>query len=168
MIVTVRPKYACPPGWLKVGPHRRGSSQGPGTSAGGQLADRSTFGTNRRRQTFRTLGPEPAGGGHGPARRADRAVGSGRLDGPDRICRSGALIAPVVDRMAVLLKSGSTRLYVDETTAAVFDRGLDPGRGRTKTGYLWAVLRADRGGNGPAPPGVVFHYHPGRKGEYAD
>ena len=24
------------------------------------------------------------------------------------------------------------------------------------------------GWNGPAPPGVVFHYHPGRKGEYAD
>jgi len=24
------------------------------------------------------------------------------------------------------------------------------------------------GWNGPAPPGVVFQYHPGRKGEYAD
>lgn len=43
-----------------------------------------------------------------------------------------------------------------------------PGRGRTKTGYLWAVLRDDRGWNEPAPPGVVFHYRPGRKGEYAD
>jgi len=82
----------------------------------------------------------------------------------DWMGRTGALIAPVVDRMAVLLKQGSTRLYVDETTAPV----LDPGRGRTKTGYLWAVLRDDRGWNGPAPPGVVFHYHPGRKGEYAD
>jgi hypothetical protein len=30
------------------------------------------------------------------------------------------------------------------------------------------VLRDDRGWNGPAPPGVVFHYRPGRKGEYAD
>jgi hypothetical protein len=29
------------------------------------------------------------------------------------------------------------------------------------------VLRDDRGWNGPAPPGVVFHYRPGRKGEYA-
>ncbi len=43
----------------------------------------------------------------------------------------------------------------------------NPGRGKTKTGYLWAVLRDDRGWNGPAPPGVVFHYRPGRKGEYA-
>jgi transposase len=82
----------------------------------------------------------------------------------DWMGRTGALIAPVVDRMAMLLKQGSTRLYVDETTAPV----LDPGRGKTKTGYLWAVLRDDRGWNGPAPPGVVFHYRPGRKGEYAD
>jgi transposase len=44
---------------------------------------------------------------------------------------------------------------------------LDPGRGTTKTGYLWAVLRDDRGWGGPAPPGVVFHYHPGRGGQYA-
>jgi transposase len=81
----------------------------------------------------------------------------------DWMGRTGALIAPVVERMAVLLKTGSTRLYVDETTAPV----LDPGRGRTKTGYLWAVLRDDRGWGGPAPPGVVFHYHPGRAGDYA-
>jgi hypothetical protein len=57
----------------------------------------------------------------------------------------------------------TTRLYVDETTAPV----LDPGRGKTKTGYLWAVLRDDRGWNGSARSGVVFHYRPGRKGEYA-
>ena len=81
----------------------------------------------------------------------------------DWMGRTGALIAPVVERMAVLLKSGSSRLYVDETTAPV----LDPGRGTTKTGYLWAVLRDDRGWGGPAPPGVVFHYHPGRGGQYA-
>jgi hypothetical protein len=55
----------------------------------------------------------------------------------DWMGRTGALIAPVVDHMALALKQGSTRLYVDETTAPV----LDPGRGKTKTGYLWAVLR---------------------------
>jgi transposase len=69
----------------------------------------------------------------------------------------------VVEHMAKRLIADSTRLYVDETTAPV----LDPGRGKTKTGYLWAVLRDDRGWNGPAPPGVVFHYRPGRNGEYA-
>ena len=81
----------------------------------------------------------------------------------DWMGRTGALIAPVVDHMAMVLLNGSTRLYVDETTAPV----LDPGRGKTKTGYFWAVLRDDRGWAGPSPPGVVFHYRPGRKGEYA-
>jgi transposase len=82
----------------------------------------------------------------------------------DWMGRAGAHIAPVVERMAVLLKSGASRLYVDETTAPV----LDPGRGKTKTGYLWAVLRDDWGWNGPAPPGVVFHYRPGRSGDYGE
>ena len=86
--------------------------------------------------------------------------------------RTGAAIAPVVDHMAKRLMADSTRLYVEETTAPV----LDPGRGKTScqrrvfdttTGYLWAVLRDDRGWNGTAPPGVVFRYRPGRKGEYA-
>ena len=81
----------------------------------------------------------------------------------DWMGRTGALIAPVVEHMARHLMAQSTRLYVDETTAPV----LDPGRGKTKTGYLWAVLRDDRGWGGTAPPGVVFHYRPGRKGEYA-
>jgi transposase len=81
----------------------------------------------------------------------------------DWMGRTGALIAPVVDHMTKRLMADSTPLCVDETTAPV----LDPGRGKTKTGYLWAVLRDDRGWNGPAPPGVVFHYRPGRNGEYA-
>ena len=55
--------------------------------------------------------------------------------------RTGVLIAPVVDHMAMTLKQGSKRLYVDETTAPV----LDPGRAKIRTGYLWAVLRDDRG-----------------------
>ena len=34
----------------------------------------------------------------------------------------------------------SARLFADETTVPV----LDPGRGRTKTGYFWAIARHDR------------------------
>jgi len=45
-------------------------------------------------------------------------------------------LAPVVDRMLVHLKR-STRLFMDETRAPV----LDPGAGKTKTGYLWALAR---------------------------
>jgi len=53
---------------------------------------------------------------------------------------------------------------MDETTVPV----LAPGRGRTKTGYLWAMARDDRPWNGPDPPGVVFAYAPGRGGHHAE
>jgi transposase len=154
VIVTVRPRYACPKG-------RTGVVQ---AKAPAHLLEGSWPTEALLAQIAVSKHSE-----HMPLNR--QAVVMARLGVPiersvlaDWMGRTGALIAPVVDRMAVLLKQGSTRLYVDETTAPV----LDPGRGRTKTGYLWAVLRDDRGWNGPAPPGVVFHYHPGRKGEYAD
>jgi transposase len=53
---------------------------------------------------------------------------------------------------------GSSRVCVDETPAPV----LDPGRGKTKTGYFWAIARDDRPWLGPDPPGVVYAYAPGR------
>jgi transposase len=52
---------------------------------------------------------------------------------------------------------------VDETRAPV----LDPGRGRTKTGYFWAIARDDRPWGGTGPPAVVYTYAPGRGGEHA-
>jgi hypothetical protein len=52
---------------------------------------------------------------------------------------------------------------MDETQAPV----LDPGRRRTKTGYLWAVTRVDRPWAGPDPPAVVYLYAPGRGAEHA-
>ena len=55
----------------------------------------------------------------------------------------------------------SPKLFADETTAPV----LDPGRGRTKTGQLWAYARDDRPWAGPAPPAVVYVYAPDRKAE---
>jgi len=44
---------------------------------------------------------------------------------------------------------------------------LDPGAGKTNTGYLWALTRDDRGWNGNDPPAVVFTYAPGRSGSHA-
>jgi transposase len=57
----------------------------------------------------------------------------------------------------------SVKLFADETTAPV----LDPGRGRTKTGYFWVLARDDRPWLGPAPPAVVYRYAPGRGAEHA-
>ena len=55
-----------------------------------------------------------------------------------------------VERIAEQLKGGH-RLFMDQTPAPV----LDPGRGRTKTGYLWALARDDRRWGGGDPPAVV-------------
>jgi transposase len=71
-------------------------------------------------------------------------------------------ILPVVARLREILL-GSARLFADETTMPV----LDPGRGRTKKGYAWAIARDDRPWGGSAPPAVVFRYAPGRGREHA-
>src|SRR5437764_444097 len=60
---------------------------------------------------------------------------------------------------AALKRSG--KLFADETTAPV----LDPGRGRTKTGQLWAYASDDRPWGGTDPPGIVYIYAPDRKAE---
>jgi len=72
-------------------------------------------------------------------------------------------LRPIVEAMEKDLKS-STKLFMDETTAPV----LDPGRGKTKTGYLWALARDDRGWGGKDPPGVIFNYAPGRSGKHGE
>jgi transposase len=81
----------------------------------------------------------------------------------DWVGKASFHLAPVVDCLAANLKR-STKLFMDETTAPV----LDPGRGRTKTGDLWALARDDRRWCGADPPGVVFHYAAGRGGEHAE
>lgn len=71
-------------------------------------------------------------------------------------------LAPVYDALIAELKR-STKLFMDETTAPV----LDPGRGKVKKGYFWALARDDRPWNGEDPPGVAFTYAPGRSGKHA-
>ena len=71
-------------------------------------------------------------------------------------------LRPVHDALLAHLKT-SSKLFMDETPAPV----LDPGRGKVKKGYFWALARDDRGWNGPEPPGVAFTYAPGRSGTYA-
>ncbi|MXP65958.1 IS66 family transposase [Roseomonas sp. M0104] len=71
-------------------------------------------------------------------------------------------IRPVVRRLREILLA-SPRLFADETTLPV----LDPGRGKVKKGYAWALARDDRPWGGTDPPAVVFHYAPGRGQEHA-
>jgi transposase len=59
---------------------------------------------------------------------------------------------------------GSQKLAVDETPVPV----LDPGRGKTRTGYFWSIARDERPWGGKYPPGVVYTYAPGRGGEHLE
>jgi len=76
----------------------------------------------------------------------------------DWVGRAAFLLRPVHQRLLDRLKA-SSKLFADETTAPV----LDPGRGRTKTGQLFAYARDDRPWGGSDPPGVAYVYAPDRK-----
>lgn len=81
----------------------------------------------------------------------------------DWVGRAAFELRPVFDALIANLKR-SHKLFMDETRAPV----LDPGSGKTKTGYFWALARDDRPWGGNAPPGVAFTYTPGRSGQYAE
>jgi transposase len=78
----------------------------------------------------------------------------------DWVGKAAFLLRPVHERLFDRLKV-SNKLFADETTAPV----LDPGRGRTKTGQLFAYARDDRPWGGIDPPGVAYLYAPDRKAE---
>jgi transposase len=80
----------------------------------------------------------------------------------DWVGTAAAELKPVYDRLKQNLLS-SPKIAVDETRAPV----LDPGRGRTKTGYFWSIARDERPWAGPNPPGVAYTYAPGRGHKHA-
>jgi transposase len=78
----------------------------------------------------------------------------------DWVGRAAYELRPVHEWLLEVLK-GSPRLFADETPAPM----LDPGRGRTKIGQLWAYASDHRPWGGPEPPGVAYVYAPDRKHE---
>ena len=72
-------------------------------------------------------------------------------------------LRPVYECLKAELKT-SNHLGLDETTVRV----LDPGRGKTKTGYMWTMARDERGWSGPDPPGCVYEYVPSRSGKHGE
>jgi transposase len=78
----------------------------------------------------------------------------------DWVGRAAWWLRPLRDHILAEL-GRSQRLFADETTAPV----LDPGRGRTKTGQLWAYARDDRPWGGSDPPLVAYVYAADRKAE---
>ncbi len=76
----------------------------------------------------------------------------------DWVGRAAWYLRPLRDHILAELRH-SERLFADETTAPV----LDPGRGRTKTGQLWAYARDDRSWGSSDPPIVAYVYAGDRK-----
>lgn len=124
VIVTIRPKYACPKGRTGVVQARAPAHLLEGSWPTEALLAEIAVSKHSEHMPLNRQAEVMAR--HGVP--IDRTVLA------DWMGRTGAAIAPVVDHLAKRLLWESTRLYVDETTAPV----LDPGRGKTKTGYLWA------------------------------
>jgi hypothetical protein len=79
-----------------------------------------------------------------------------------RVGYAAAELKPLYLRLRELILTAG-KIAVDETVAPV----LDPGRGRTKKGYFWAVARDDRAWGGTDPPAVAYTYAPGRGAVHA-
>jgi transposase len=75
---------------------------------------------------------------------------------------AAAELQPLYRRLRELILT-SGKIAVDETVAPV----LDPGRGRTKKGFFWAIARDDRSWGGSDPPAVAYTYAPGRGAVHA-
>lgn len=71
------------------------------------------------------------------------------------------LVSPLVYAVRRYVLGGG-HVHADDTPLPV----LDPGRGRTRTGYLWTYVRDERTWGSQLPPAVWFEYAPGRGGEH--
>ena len=72
--------------------------------------------------------------------------------------RAAWWLKPLHERLlAEIVASG--KIFADDTPVPV----LDPGRGRTKTGRLWAYARDDRPWQGTDPPAVAYVYSEDRR-----
>jgi transposase len=77
--------------------------------------------------------------------------------------RTAWLLEPLAEAIGDHVRAGPA-LHADDTPVPV----LDPGRGRTKTGRLWTLVRDERPWAGAGPPAAVYIYSPDRKGEHAE
>ena len=73
------------------------------------------------------------------------------------------LLDPLLQAASRYVLAG-TALHADDTPVPV----LDPGRGKTKTGRLWVVVRDERPWGSTAPPAALYRYSPDRRGEHAE
>lgn len=73
------------------------------------------------------------------------------------------LLAALAEAIGRHARAGPV-IHADDTPVPV----LDPGRGRTKTGRLWVLVRDERPWGSSAPPAAFYRYSADRKGEHAE
>ena len=153
VIVTVRPKYACRQ-------CEQGVTQAPAPAhlIEGGLPTEGCSPTCWCRSSP-TIFPSTANRRSTPG----RGIELHRSTLADWVGKASFHLRPVFECLKAQLKT-SNHLGLDETTVRV----LDPGRGKTKTGYMWTMARDERGWSGPDPPGVVYEYAPGRSGKHGE
>ena len=81
----------------------------------------------------------------------------------DWIGQMSFLLSPLAEAISRHAKAGAS-VHADDTPVPV----LDPGRGKTKTGRLWVLVRDERTWGSTAPPAAAYLYSPDRKGEHAE
>jgi transposase len=79
----------------------------------------------------------------------------------DWVGKTNALLAPLIAKLRDYILAAN-RVHGDDTPVPV----LEPGKGTTKTGRLWAYVRDGRPYGDTAPPAVCYFYSPDRKGEH--
>lgn len=80
----------------------------------------------------------------------------------DWLGRAAWLMRPLAERIGDYARAGPT-LHADDTPIPV----QDPGRGRTRTGRLWVVVRDEKPWGSSNPQAAYYRYSPDRKGEHA-
>lgn len=80
----------------------------------------------------------------------------------DWVGRAAWLLEPVATRIGDYARAGPT-IHADDTPIPV----QDPGRGRTKSGRLWVVVRDEGAWGSRNPPAAYYRYSTDRKGEHA-
>ena len=80
----------------------------------------------------------------------------------DWVGRAAWLMSSLAEAIGDYVRAGPA-IHADDTPVPV----QDPGRGKTKTGRLWVVVRDERSWGSPAPPAAYYRYSVDRKGEHA-
>ncbi|WP_218625037.1 IS66 family transposase [Sphingomonas sp. dw_22] len=75
--------------------------------------------------------------------------------------QASALLDPIVSRIREV-GLGAAKIHTDDTPVPM----LDPGRGKTATGRLWAYVVDDRGSGAASPPLVWYHFTQDRTGAH--